>query len=52
VLNERETNAQLFLELREVYKEKWAKPSKEIIKGHEDPNAKSFHKKKYKGKEG
>jgi hypothetical protein len=28
VLNERETNAQLSLELREVHKEKGAKPSK------------------------
>jgi hypothetical protein len=32
VLNERETNAQLSLELRKVHKEKGARPSREVAK--------------------
>jgi len=51
VLNESKTNAQLFLGLKGSQK-KGGQTKQGSRKGHEDPNVKSFHKKKYKGKKG
>ncbi len=49
MVSEKETNEQLSLELREAHKAKRGGANQEGCKGHENPNAKSFHRKGLQG---